>query len=37
VFGPDLVAEVEAELTALLGTVLRRDGRPVGNVWSFGP
>ncbi|MFF3334605.1 DUF2716 domain-containing protein [Streptomyces sp. NPDC002888] len=37
VFGADLVAEVEEELTGLLGTVLRRDGRPVGNVWSFGP
>ncbi|MEU1182417.1 DUF2716 domain-containing protein [Streptomyces sp. NPDC005820] len=37
VFGADLVAEVEEDLTALLGTVLRRDGRPVGNVWSFGP
>jgi hypothetical protein len=37
VFGTDLVAEVEEELTDLLGTVLRRDGRPVGNVWTFGP
>ena len=37
VFGGDLLAEVEADLTALLGTVLRRGGRPVGNVWSFGP
>ncbi|WAZ25608.1 DUF2716 domain-containing protein [Streptomyces cinnabarinus] len=37
VFGAELVAEVEEELTELLGTVLRRDGRPVGNVWTFGP
>ncbi|MEV0170425.1 DUF2716 domain-containing protein [Streptomyces sp. NPDC050803] len=37
VFGADLVAEVEEDLTRLLGTVLRRDGRPVGNVWTFGP
>lgn len=37
VFGADLVAEVEDELTDLLGTVLRQDGRPVGNVWTFGP
>nr|WP_083976221.1 DUF2716 domain-containing protein [Herbidospora sakaeratensis] len=37
VFGDDLVGHVDEELTALLGTVLRRGGRPVGNVWSFGP
>ncbi|MGW7302799.1 DUF2716 domain-containing protein [Streptomyces sp. NPDC054829] len=37
VFGAELVAEVEEALTELLGTVLRRDGRPVGNVWTFGP
>lgn len=37
VFGADLVAEVEEELTELLGRVLRRDGRPAGNVWTFGP
>ncbi|MFJ8105959.1 DUF2716 domain-containing protein [Streptomyces sp. NPDC096132] len=37
VFGADLVAEVEEQLTELLGTVLRRDGRPAGNVWTFGP
>ncbi len=37
VFGGDLLAEVEADLTVLLGTVLRRGGRPVGNIWSFGP
>lgn len=37
VFGEQLLAEVEDDLTALLGTVLRRGGRPVGNVWSFGP
>ncbi len=37
VFGAELVAEVEEELTGLLGTVLRRDGQPVGNVWTFGP
>nr|WP_260859818.1 DUF2716 domain-containing protein [Streptomyces cupreus] len=28
---------VEEDLTELLGRVLRRDGRPVGNVWTFGP
>jgi hypothetical protein len=37
VFGTDLLAEVEDDLTALLGIVLRRGGNPVGNVWSFGP
>lgn len=37
VWGADLVAEVQEELTRLLGTVLRRSGRPVGNVWTFGP
>ncbi|MFE2914121.1 DUF2716 domain-containing protein [Kitasatospora indigofera] len=37
VFGDDLLAQVDQELTDLLGTVLRRAGRPVGNIWSFGP
>ncbi|WP_432987077.1 DUF2716 domain-containing protein [Dactylosporangium sp. CA-233914] len=37
VFGTELLREVEADLTALLGVVLRRGGRPVGNVWTFGP
>ncbi|GAB3145404.1 DUF2716 domain-containing protein [Micromonospora sonneratiae] len=37
VFGSDLLAEVEDDLTTLLGIVLRRGGHPVGNVWSFGP
>lgn len=37
VFGEELLAHVDEELTALLGTVLRRGGRPIGNVWSFGP
>ncbi|MEU6713741.1 DUF2716 domain-containing protein [Nonomuraea sp. NPDC046802] len=37
VFGSDLLAEVEEGLTALLGTVLRRGGRNVGNMWTFGP
>jgi hypothetical protein len=31
-----MLREVEADLAALLGLVLRRGGRPVGNVWSFG-
>ncbi|MFB7357473.1 DUF2716 domain-containing protein [Streptomyces gardneri] len=35
VFGADLLAEVEDDLTALLGTVMRRDGRNVGNVWTY--
>ncbi|MGW8889694.1 DUF2716 domain-containing protein [Streptomyces sp. NPDC055749] len=37
VFGDELLAHVDEDLTDLLGTVLRRGGRPVGNVWSFGP
>ncbi|WP_235854588.1 DUF2716 domain-containing protein [Nonomuraea aridisoli] len=37
VFGADLLAEVEADLTALLGTVMRRGGRNVGNIWTIGP
>ncbi|MEO3875317.1 DUF2716 domain-containing protein [Nonomuraea sp. B12E4] len=37
VFGEELLAHVDDDLTGLLGTVLRRGGRPVGNVWSFGP
>ncbi|MEV4361709.1 DUF2716 domain-containing protein [Nonomuraea sp. NPDC049625] len=37
VFGDELLAHVDDDLTGLLGTVLRRGGRPVGNVWSFGP
>jgi len=36
VFGAELLAQVEAELTALLGRVLRRDGRNQGNTWTFG-
>ncbi|MGW0593783.1 DUF2716 domain-containing protein [Streptosporangium sp. NPDC002607] len=35
VFGDELLAHVDEELTDLLGIVLRRGGRPVGNVWSF--
>ncbi|GAA2617538.1 DUF2716 domain-containing protein [Streptomyces axinellae] len=37
VFGEELLAEVEEPLTALLGTVLRRGGRHVDNVRTFGP
>jgi hypothetical protein len=37
VFGADLLAEVEDDLTALLGTVMRRGGRNVGNTWTVGP
>ncbi|WP_329431182.1 DUF2716 domain-containing protein (plasmid) [Streptosporangium sp. NBC_01495] len=37
VFGDELLAHVDEDLTDLLGTVLRRGGRPVGNIWSFGP
>ncbi|MGW6537683.1 DUF2716 domain-containing protein [Streptomyces sp. NPDC055051] len=36
VFGAELLAEVEDELTAELGTVMRRGGRNTGNVWTFG-
>ena len=35
VFGAELLAEVGDDLTALLGTVMRRDGRNVGNVWTY--
>ncbi|MFE6176893.1 DUF2716 domain-containing protein [Streptomyces sp. NPDC056464] len=35
VFGADLLTEVEADLTAALGTVMRRGGRNTGNVWTF--
>lgn len=35
VFGADLLAEIEDELTALLGTVLRRGGRNVANRWIY--
>lgn len=35
VFGAELLAEVEEDLTAILGTVMRRGGRNVGNVWTF--
>jgi hypothetical protein len=31
------LAEVEAELTSLLGTVLRRGGSNVANTWTFRP
>ncbi|GIH23887.1 hypothetical protein Aph01nite_21970 [Acrocarpospora phusangensis] len=37
VFGRDLLTEVEDDLTDLLGTVLRRGGRNIGNIWFFGP
>ncbi|WP_326685929.1 DUF2716 domain-containing protein [Streptomyces sp. NBC_01795] len=37
VFGEELLQAVEEPLTALLGTVMRRGGRNVGNVWTFGP
>ncbi|MFJ7072041.1 DUF2716 domain-containing protein [Streptomyces sp. NPDC098781] len=35
VFGAELLAEVETDLTAVLGTVMRRGGRNTGNVWTF--
>lgn len=35
VFGAELLAEVEHNLTAILGTVMRRGGRNTGNVWTF--
>ena len=35
VFGTELLAEVEDDLTAILGTVMRRGGRNVGNVWTY--
>ncbi|MGW6723475.1 DUF2716 domain-containing protein [Streptomyces sp. NPDC054995] len=35
VFGAELLAEVEDELAATLGTVMRRGGRNVGNVWTY--
>ncbi|MFJ3306931.1 DUF2716 domain-containing protein [Streptomyces sp. NPDC086549] len=35
VFGAELLAEVEHDLTAILGTVMRRGGRNTGNVWTF--
>ncbi|MFF3456940.1 DUF2716 domain-containing protein [Streptomyces sp. NPDC002730] len=35
VFGADLLAEVEDDLTAVLGTVMRRGGRNTGNVWTY--
>jgi hypothetical protein len=37
VFGEDLLAVVKHDLTALLGTVLRRGGQNVENTWTFGP
>lgn len=37
VFGDELLTEVEEDLTALLGTVMRRAGRNIGTTWSFGP
>ncbi|TDD44570.1 DUF2716 domain-containing protein [Nonomuraea terrae] len=37
VFGADLLTEVEAGLTALLGPVMRRGGRNAGNIWTIGP
>jgi hypothetical protein len=35
VFGAELLAKVEPDLTAILGTVMRRGGRNTGNVWTF--
>ena len=35
VFGPALLAEAEQALTGVLGTVMRRGGRNVGNVWTY--
>lgn len=35
VFGTELLTEVEDDLTAILGTVMRRGGRNVGNVWTY--
>lgn len=35
VFGAELLTEVEDDLTAILGTVMRRGGRNVGNVWTY--
>jgi hypothetical protein len=35
VFGADLLAEIETDLTTLLGTPMRRSGRAVGNMGSF--
>lgn len=37
VFGEQLLAEIEDDLVALLGTGLRRGGRNVDNAWTFGP
>ncbi|MEV6429896.1 DUF2716 domain-containing protein [Nocardia sp. NPDC051463] len=37
VFGDQLLSEVEQELTTLLGTPIRRGGRPVGAARTFGP
>ncbi|MFD0361731.1 DUF2716 domain-containing protein [Nocardia sp. GCM10030253] len=36
VFGDQLLAEVEAQITDLLGAPIRRGGRSVGNTWAFG-
>ncbi|MFG3258964.1 DUF2716 domain-containing protein [Streptomyces sp. NPDC048172] len=35
VFGPALLAGTETALTEALGTVMRRGGRNVGNVWTY--
>ncbi|GAA2096477.1 DUF2716 domain-containing protein [Streptomyces albiaxialis] len=35
VFGPALLAGAESALTETLGTVMRRGGRNVGNVWTY--
>jgi len=35
VFGPELLAEVEEELTEILPVVMRRGGRNTGNVWTY--
>ncbi|GAB3476319.1 DUF2716 domain-containing protein [Amycolatopsis cihanbeyliensis] len=36
VFGDSLLAEIEHDLTELLGTVMRRGGHNIGNVQHFG-
>ena len=36
VFGADLLAEIETDLTTLLGTAMRRSGRAVGNMGTSG-
>ena len=36
-FGDQLLAETEDEVTSLLGSALRQDGRPDSNAWTLGP